>query len=297
MQPANPMATMPYWKQPFENPKEFERILAHENAITERVAVALGSDARLSATLDPITRAHRFGKLPDEKIEALLRIEHDYQNLLNRNAVKINSRGDYDNAMSERAALEREMAADIAALLSPEEALELEKRNSLAAKLVASRIRNVDVTEEQFTALFNSQKAYFDAYPPNQPLADRASEYPRFQADVELQKQFRAILGDAGFHEYLQSGDSRFRAIAAFTSLHPEVSVESALRLHELQLEAQMMLTASPAAKDVVQRRALAEEYYARMEKILGVPLAAEFAKTGSIRKPPPPVPPVSPGR
>ena len=159
--------------------------------------------------------AEAFAFLPLEKASRLAALEHDYA-ALRREATEGGPGNLAPADATERIKLlGEERDRDVAALLSPEERTELELRQSVTGRNLASRFEYFDSTDAETRAIYALQKAWDDQYRPTgfSSLAsqDRAA---RDEATKKLDADIRAALGTEPFADWQRSsGRLDFRAL------------------------------------------------------------------------------------
>lgn len=112
----------------------------------------------------------RMGDLPVEKLQALARIEADYEDLnLKQYAENLYRPGDNSSAEAYRL-MEKERLSDIAKILSPEEYDSYELRASPLASRLRYGLESFRPTEDEYKTIFAINKAYEDRL--NNPQLD-----------------------------------------------------------------------------------------------------------------------------
>ena len=282
-----PSAAQPYWKQmtPTPETRAAQRALGEERqALLESL---LGADARPSATMDAAARSRRYGQLSDDKIDAIARIERDYNEMTSDAYARqrSNTAADANTMMQTQQLMEKEKLADLAAVLTPEELAEYEMRNSASARTVMRSLRNVEVNESEYAALYEMQKAH-DAANPRRVATDMNTFAQRQAAQAALYDQVRTVLGEDRFYAYLEGADSNYanvaRALTAFPAVTPAVSYQ----VYQLQTELQRAMSqlsrnGPPSADRIAELRATAETYNSRLEALIGAEAAAAYRQQG----------------
>jgi len=155
----------PFWKSgppfqgPYRNDPEAQaalRELAQEQSEVQR-ALSEMADVSYERAIAAIRR--QYGELPPEKIEAIQRIQRDYEEL--RNQVRAERAGSANGPAEQAklALLEREQRADLEATLTAEELFEHDVRSSRTASQLRGRLAGFDATEEEFRAIYRAQAA------------------------------------------------------------------------------------------------------------------------------------------
>jgi hypothetical protein len=284
------VAEMPFWKLN-ANTRDVRKAQLEAGRELQRLyQELLGASGSQLALLDPTQRRERFGGLGDEKVAALLQIERDYGEL----AAEIVPNGvmtrEESEALQEQfKTLEKERLADMKAALGPEAYAEYERQNSNTAMVVMRGLRELQVTEEEYNALFAAQKARA----PDDGLNFISSNVDpaTLPATYAFNDQVRAILGEERAHTYLKSADSNYRRVAQFTE-QQSLSPATTYQLYQLQNEAQLAMqqlrpprsggsgTVNPA--DVEKARQTVTDLNTRLETLLGTEKANAYRSQGN---------------
>ena len=290
-------AKVPFWQRMSPNKETTIAQQAAARAMQTKLEQILGADGRQSVTMDPVLREQRYGSMSDEKLEAVLKVERDYQEMqANASRTSAYNIDDIGAQMEQYRLLTKEKLSDLASLLSPVELEAYELRNSNSARRVQEGVRNLAVSEEEFAALFRLQKAADDA--------PRPSFSQRPAARLALNEQMRAVLADERFYKFLEGSDPYYLDVARFAEKNPTVTLPTAYQVYQLQLEAQAAIgnlsqqsrTAgenSPAAAELAKKLVA---YNARLDALLGPAVAAAYRKQPLGRIFLPPTKPTPPG-
>ena len=278
---------LPFWRLTASDPEFRKRQFAAEEKLQRQLEEILGADGTPAALLDPLQRAQRYGALPDAKVNALLRIERDFQELTGAlNFVGPSSREEMEARTAQLALLEKERRADIAAALTPEEFAAWELRSSGSALRVQNAARNLTLTEEEYRAVFAAQKEFEPDLGLN--FFSSLSSDPRLAERLVLNEKLRATLGDERLDTYLRGYDPNYANVATFTDKQPGVTKPQIYSLYQLQLEAQAAIMAQSRTVDSGQRPNSAEiqKVWAtlneRLDTLLGPTTAEAYRATGS---------------
>jgi len=177
---------------------------------------------------DENTQRRQFGGLPEAKVAQLKRIFADYADLEESHLAESSERGPTD-ARARAELLAREKRADIERLLTPEELLNYDLRNSHAAHRLRGKIGQFAVTEDEFRALYPLFKATLD--PGGNETRGNVAEVRRAReiAERQLDEQLRRGLGDARYQELREANDHLLQQTRSFTAslnLPPHVATE-----------------------------------------------------------------------
>ena len=128
---------------------------AEMKAESERV---LGADPAAEARDNPWME-RQYGFAAPEKREALQQLEQDYNEL--SNDLRRESKGFQMPSDAEKARfLQEEKRRDLAAILSPEELAEYERRQSRTAQNLRWQMTQMDATEAEYLAIFEIRKEF-----------------------------------------------------------------------------------------------------------------------------------------
>lgn len=285
-----PDTGQPFWKHSSSSPELIDAQQALNREKQKETDALLGPDARPSAVLDAVTRERRYGRLSDEQVDAVVKIEQDYGDVRNKlSALRQEGAPGVDSLFQQLATLEKEKSADLAALLSPAELEQYEMRNSPSANRLANNLRKVDINEAEYTALYQLQKA-FDAANPQRVVANASSQADRQAATLALNEQVRAVLGDDRFYKYAEASDFGYANVVRFAAKYPAITPAVSYQVYQLQTELQGLLTRSgsggapPSPARQQEMRTLAENYNQRLNALIGAEAAEAFRKEGNGR-------------
>lgn len=282
--PKTLTADLPFWKRSYPGP---EIIAAQQKLTDERNAqfeALLGPDARPSAMMDPVHRKKRFGDLPDDKVDAISRIEQDYRGI--DSLARAEAKGDTTLSMEQRRVLEKEKLADLQALLTPEQLEQYQMRNSSSAYSVQSATAKIDLTEAEYAKLYRAKKQFDDTTPQFTGTVTSEMIAKRTANQQVLNEQVRATLGDDRFYTYLAKSDDAYARLAQLSTRYPSVTPAVSYQLYQLQTEAHQAMTGNgtdksiPASERVAATRALAAAYEEKLNGLVGPEVAAAYKKT-----------------
>lgn len=182
-----------------------------------------GSDANQNPWLE-----QRFSFLAPEKRQALMDIQQDYQELMSE--IQQETQGFRLPSDAEKLRfLQAEQKRDIEALLSPQELLDYELRNSPTAQQLRWKMTQYDATEQEYISIFPLQKAFDEKYndhisydPFGNPRTERAERDQNYwkerqAAEKKLQDDIRAIIGEERFAESIRRQDNDYQQLEAAT--------------------------------------------------------------------------------
>lgn len=285
-----PGANEPFWKQGANTPES----VAARNALNkERQALfesLLGADARPSAMMDEATRSRRYGALGDDKIDAIARIERDYGEMNAEAWAKRrnNSMASTNTTMQIQQLMEEEKTAELSAVLTPDELAQYEMRTSRSARTVMNNLRNLDVSESEFTRLYAAQTA-FEAANPRSASMDATTFAQRRADQLILNEQAKSVLGDERFYSYLESADGNYANVAQALGKHAPANPATSYQVYQMQMELQSVLSqmsrsGQMSSDSAAQARSTVQSYNQQLEQLIGPEAAAAYRKEGSGR-------------
>jgi hypothetical protein len=242
--------------------------------------------------LEQAVRQRQYGGLPEAKAAALEKIQQDYSEL--RQDLYTGQR---DRPMEDRMAQEKllreEQQRDIDALLTPAEKLEWEVRTSSAAANVRRQLRDLEVTEQEFRALFAAQRTYEQVtQPAGQPMGPRTLEQQELALEAweAQQAEQRRVLGDERYRKLLLESVDRYGPrTAQFLRASPELGADQiagVVRLSQsLSLELQRATGGQnlPPAERQARTAAVQDRYRAELTQLLGAAKAQDLIATGGL--------------
>jgi hypothetical protein len=204
-------ADMPYWKtvQYFPDDPALRAKIREINMAGNKVLAkylhdpAIVKEEEFSATY----LKQRFGDLPTETLQALLKIQADYWELIDEATKAARSGADRQRTPEERAKvalIKAEQRKDIEALLTPEQFEQYELRSSPTAEQLRSRLDTFRPTEAEYKAIFRLQREVDQRF-----NIDDDSDVETKRASTEAMKtlapQIEAALGSDRYADYLQA--------------------------------------------------------------------------------------------
>lgn len=276
-----PLLNLPYWQLMHPSPESRKLMTAATLELLRRQEEILGPAGTQAVTLDPVYRRLQYGDLSDAKINALLRIERDYQDM----AQNLLSTRNWQITQNEAAAyqeqyrtLEKNRLDDITAALTPDEYAEYERHNSRAAQRVLGALANVTVTEQEYLALLQFQK---DSDPTSgaNPYVFNPGRLRKAEDVYVLHDKITGLLGEERADQYLRAADIQYGGVAAFADKHPSLTRAQTRELYRLQFEAQSAALVPPAANqpDVQKLQQTMTGLNAKLETLLGPEIAKAF--------------------
>lgn len=224
-------------------------------------------------------RSVRFGKLAAGKKSAVRQILTDYREM--ETELGMASRSDDEEAAQNRKTrselLQREMRADIARLLTPEELRAFDYLNDPAGNKLRQRFGEFEAAEGEFIALF----------PQVQALLATINEAGYATVEKQIDGALRQTMGDTRYQQMKETNDRQLQDTRRFVSgVHLPVSLASTLVAVEREFSAKEFAVRqdrdiSPNQRDR-QIQVLATEKTARLNQLLG-PHAEAYSKRESL--------------
>lgn len=179
-----------------------------QREISEAVSAALGADANAATAHELAARERTYGNLPVDKIEQVEALGRDYSEM--RAQVSDNAHGvtlPEDRELYRL--LEQERRTELAALMTPEELLEYDLRNSPSASAVRGQTLFFEPTEEEYRALVQL-RLDFDRQFGALNLSGEEQVRKR-AAEAVLIQEVKGLLSPERFAEYELTANSDFR--------------------------------------------------------------------------------------
>lgn len=270
----------PYWKsRPRSQTEATEpKIAAALAQLDQERAAALKQLVGVDATRDSDEarglRAATYGSLPDEKIFALQALYHDYSTKFSQLRD-----GNGDSAPTDQTAvgLQKEMQDAMAKLLTPDELLEYNLRNSPSSARLRQSLIGLKVTEAEFRALYPLYQAVDDQTPAGPFSAGAAPGQmdARLAAEAQNQEQIKAILGPDRYADYQQSSQPQYQQLNALV-VRLDLPLSAAAQVATIQQDVQQRAAAVRTDRKLstdartAQITALAQEATTRIAATLG---------------------------
>ncbi|GDY19049.1 hypothetical protein LBMAG56_03940 [Verrucomicrobiota bacterium] len=196
-----------------------------------------------------------YGFLPPDKRERV-------QALIERSSLieqELYQEADGDLSPEQRSQLKKlraETRAQLAQTMSPAELEEYDLRNSPSAHAIRANLAGVELTADEFKAVFRLRKAF------DEQFEDGADGPERESAKKQLEDQMRTALGGARFAEFQRAQDPDFQNFHRVTERY-QLPTEAAVKLYDLKrtaLESRLKLETNS--------QIIGEQRYAAIEAI-----------------------------
>jgi hypothetical protein len=267
---------VPYWKAPnqaYYDPKNTEKLNAlyeERDAVMKKL---FGPAYWEAGETDPKVTERRYGNLSPEKIAGIQAIVSDYQELFVRESRKRS--GPPSPAEQQKwITLQKEEAADIAKLLTPDELFEYELRSSTEASRLLSQTKIFQPTEAEFRALFPLYRAMGESL-REQTTATPGDPAAVQRAEEQLHVKIKELLGPERFADYLQAKDPASEKLNRIVQ-RLELPLSAATAVVAVQKEVTQRADAVKSDRSLTpaqrqeQLSALAEEATTRITGTLG---------------------------
>lgn len=284
---TEPDPKIPFWRAGLSGmnlyaPARYEE---YQGLIRERSRVLreLLGDPALSGADITASQRRQFGDLPQRKIDALQRIEDDYAEM-NSAARAVTNGVMLPEDRAKLALLTKEKAADLAAVLTPEEFAEYQVRTSPITRLLAQYMGDFHATEAEFRALYDAQRVMNEKFPymTGGPMNSNYAE--RQAAQQEVEAQIRTKLGDARYNDYLRETSDDYRRLTRLAE-QENLAPQSATRAFDLRttISAESIRIMDSAMTDDQKRTALTalgQNARDQLNVMLGPVAGASYIKT-----------------
>ena len=269
----------PFWQQ--YSTERSKEIQAAYRDLQPKLDALLGPDARPSLLLDPVSRQRRYGNLPDAKIDAIATIERDYTDMqqdvyrsTSREGLSVDA---FQSQREQTKLINAEKLADLAKILTPAELADYERHNSETTSGLARSLSGLEVTPEQFAALYPLRRAYDEANQPFNGVIAPEVMARRLAAQSTYFDTARTVLPADTFYAFLKNSDSNFRQLAQLPNTSPAGAYEAWTLQQEFTQRMSQFRTTRPSPDQV---QALYTDFNTRLDRALGAEAAAAYRKT-----------------
>lgn len=207
-----------YWKtgNPFATLIDADKLerqqkLAQEKreVLKELLGAAPEEKPDLFAGMNPFEAMLDF--LPAEKQSKVMQLIQDWQVKMMKKM-----KGGPPDAVDTKEMLnaQKEMEAELATILSPQEMEDYQLRLSPTASTLRMQLAGFDPSEQEFRDIFKLAKAYDDQFKPMARSTDKTEREQAETARKEMEAQIKTLLGDARYAEYKRAQDWTYKGIA-----------------------------------------------------------------------------------
>ena len=172
--------------------------------------------------------------LPEAKRDAVQKFLDDFQDKEQEFYASVQGGWDAD-ARARQKQLEREKMTGLAQILTPEELREYALRNSQMASQIQSEIHGVDLTREQYEALFDVRSKYGDGiynYTDDGNDADAVKQIEQNKKD--LQSDIAAALGADKAQDLQRAQDYNYQQLNSLAN-HYDLPADTAAKVYDFK--------------------------------------------------------------
>ena len=257
------------------------RSLLGDSYVSFKTVAALSSDELLERSklgfLDQAVQGSVVAIYDEyDALERQLRIDHSgLNNRLQLNQLLAENRKERRNALAE--------------LLSSDELLDLELRDSHAATSLRNKLGRFDVSESEFREMFVQRQAYELEHGEVPDYTSPDSIQERNLARSELESSYRQTLGENRYTDLQRQGDASWEALKRLED-NQGISRELMGQAYDLRREANAALMNNSGGQglDDVEKLALNEAARAQYQREMTGLLGEEgFRELGELKEPP----------
>jgi hypothetical protein len=165
--------------------------------------------------------------------------------------------------------MEAEKIAGLAQFLTPQEVREYELRNSQIAQQISSDLHGVDISREQYEALFDIRKRYGDSiYNYGDANNDEAARKQIEQNQKDMKAEVAAALGDQKFAELDRAQDYNYQQLKSLAKRN-NLPADTANKVYDFKQAAEKAVADLNANTDLPadQRLAALQQIRSETEK------------------------------
>lgn len=277
---AQSLPQYPYWRDAPGRSRDIEfsagmKTIAREEA--DVLSATLGDDGVDLSPWEDLERSRRYGDVSRQTARQIQRIDEDYQDLLAQARSQL-LRTPLPEFRERLALLESERRKDLAAILSPEQLDAYEMRTSSTTARIRGSTAALDLSEDQFTAIYRLQRAFDDQYNPSNTsfVGTRPDVSPEQRAaEAKLSADIKAAIGPELGARYEQMRSPEYFTTQAVVSRLglPATNVPQVIAVQQDIEQRAAQLRTVPATTFADRQRqlaALAAEANQRLSPLLG---------------------------
>lgn len=224
--------------------------------------------------------------LPEAKREAVQKYLEDFNE--KEQEFYASTMGGWDaEARAKQKKLEQEKIAGLAQFLTPDELREYKLRNSQMAQQISGELHGVDLTREQYEALFDVRSKYGESiYNYGDAGNDAATIKQIEQNKKDMQAELAAALGTDKSAELERAQDYQYQQLASLAK-HNDLPAGTASKIFDFKSESEKAAAALKASQDLSpeeRQAALAQiraETEAAVKAALGDKLFKRYQSNG----------------
>jgi hypothetical protein len=135
--------------------------------------------------------------------------------------------------------VQKEMEAELARILTPQEFEDYQLRMSQTAMTMRMQLASFDPNEQEFRQIFAAKKKFDDEFGAfgGEP-SEKAEQEKKAAAKKEMENQLKGTLGESRFAEYERAQDWNFQQLYRITERNG-LPKESAIKVHDMKKAAE----------------------------------------------------------
>ena len=232
---GNPFAAM---MDPDRIQKQQELNKEKRALLKELLGVTVDEKPDLFAAVNPFETMLDF--LPSSKQTQIMEVMQSYQAKLMKG---LGGGAPDTEDMKQIQKVQKEMDAELAKILTPQEKEDYDLRLSQTAMMMRMQLASFDPNEQEFRDVFKLKKKFDDEYSVlGVPSQDKADQEKRAAAQKELDAQIKNALGEPRFVEYQRSSDFAYQGIAKVAE-REGLSKDSAVKVYDMKKIAEEQAT------------------------------------------------------
>ena len=267
----------PFWKSQTSDPATMIALRQLSREQQKALRELLGADAEPD---DPINRAReirQFGHLSPEKVTEARRIVREFNDLRSDHYMSYGG-GPITLTPADREkmnALDKQMQAELAKIMTPKEFEDYELRASNTANNVRYQLTAFDATEQEFLTLYKLQRGFDDRFGQIYSQPSQEEMRLRSEAQRQLNDQIKGALGPSRAETWERATNYEYRTtsqLVARLELPPETtdkawSVRDEIQKRASQVRQDPSLTPEQRTQ---QFQALQQEAIAKVQPLFG---------------------------
>jgi hypothetical protein len=203
--------------------------------------------------------------LPESKRDAVQKYLDDFNDKMQDFYASVSGSWDAD-ARAKQKKLEQEKLDGLAQFLTPDELREYKLRNSQMAQQISSDLHGVDLTRQQYEALFDIRSKYGDSIlnygdAGNDPDAIKQIE----QNKKDMEAEIAAALGTDKSAELERAQDYQYQQLASLAS-HNDLPADTAAKIYDFKSASEKAVQDLRANTDLTPEQRQAELAQIRAE-------------------------------
>ncbi len=200
--------TRPFWKNRPPDPKIEIALRQTYREQQKMLRELMGKDAEEDDPMAGLYDSRRMQGVPTDKVDMVKEIMREFDD----KRQDVYSGGLYNIERDKLTALDKAQHDAIAKVLSPQELLEYDLRNSQTASSLRYSMAAFDVTEQEFRTLYEIQRPFDEQFNIQQtgPMSQEQMRQ-RSEAQKQLNEQIKAALGPDRYAQYEKATDYSYR--------------------------------------------------------------------------------------